>query len=111
MAGSDWSDRCDQGNHIAADAGIDVAGWDGEVMEMTPREAIAVLGRGERLSCVENREMAELILRLDNVLFLAAKASVEWCESCEVEIKDCEGSENVHCVNKVLRSAIKTVKA
>ncbi len=78
---------------------------------MTPNEAIAVLETGRWLTSDERKEMAEMILRLDNVMFLAAKAAVEWCESCEVEIKDCEGLENVHCVTKELRSAIKAVKA
>lgn len=80
--------------------------------DITPKEAIYMLGHNQRLSDRERREIGELILRMKTVVENAAQVSLDMCEGCDLSPGECVGEmfPNVFCPNKLLITSIKAVK-
>lgn len=79
---------------------------------MTPKEAIAVLARGDKPTARERLLMAELILSMRTVVENSAQVSLDMCESCDLSPKTCNGEafKNISCPNKALIDAIRVVR-
>ena len=53
---------------------------------------------------------AERIAKLETVMYLACKVSLDICDTCDLQPSTCNGG-NIDCPNRELRKAIQEVRA